>query len=100
MAYPYEPRDGITLPALASFAIQDLGHVMGYPASSTIGKARMASVIETRKSTLLDPNSDFFRDHRRTERIVTGVTQYQLQGMLAGWQFDACLGLACAKMKM
>lgn len=53
-----------------------------------------------RKPRLPDPNGDLVRDDRRTERIVSGVTQNQLQGMLAGWQFDARLGLACSKMKM
>src|SRR5882672_10283716 len=49
---------------------------------------------------LLDPDRDFIRNQRRVERIMLGIAEHELKGMFSGWQFDARLGLARAKMKM
>src|SRR3982074_1208982 len=49
---------------------------------------------------LLDPDSNFLRNHRRVERIVIGVAEHELKRMVAGWKFDTRLGLARPKMKM
>ena len=43
---------------------------------------------------------DLVRDHRRIEGVVLGVPQHQLQGVVAGREFDAGLGLARAEMQM
>ena len=59
--------------------------------------AKVASYVA---GDLLDPDGNFFRDDRRVERIMSGVAQYQLQGVLAGWKFNSGLGLARSKMKM
>jgi hypothetical protein len=49
---------------------------------------------------LLDVYRNFIRDDRRVERVVLGVAQHELKGMLTGRKFDARLGLARSKMEM
>jgi hypothetical protein len=58
------------------------------------------SCTAAKPNLLLDVYRNFIRDDRRVERVVLGVAQHELKGMLTGRKFDARLGLARSKMEM
>ena len=61
---------------------------------------RTESCAAAKPNLLLDVYRNFIRDDRRVERVVLGVAQHELKGMLTGRKFDARLGLARSKMEM
>src|SRR4051812_12739778 len=63
---------------------------------STLGLGRGC----LRRTDLTDSDHNLFGGDGRLERIMTGVSQNQLKGVLAGWEINAGLGLACAEMQV
>jgi hypothetical protein len=61
---------------------------------------RTDSCAAAKPNLLLDVYRNFIRDDRRVERVVLGVAQHELKGMLTGRKFDARLGLTRSKMEM
>ena len=60
----------------------------------------ISACAAAKPNRLLDVYRNFIRDNRRVERVVLGVAQHELKGMLTGRKFDARLGLARSKMEM
>src|SRR5271168_3042835 len=58
----------------------------------------LAEVAQRRHS--FHHNGDLLGYYRWVEWVVLGITEHQLQRVLAGWQFNTCFGLPRAEVKM
>jgi hypothetical protein len=70
--------------------------------SSNAGRALYNCLDSSRESkqVLFDQNCNFIRNQERIKRIVTAVTQHELECVFTGWKFDTRFRLPRSKMKM
>jgi hypothetical protein len=52
------------------------------------------------RQVLFDQNCNFIRNQQRIKRIVTAVSQHELERVFTGWKFDTRFRLPRSKMKM
>src|SRR6266702_5626720 len=74
--------------------------VLRIHAQHAVKRAEPYSPQADNPAILPNPDCNFFRNERRVERIMLRVAQHELEGVLAGRQIEACLGLTRSEMKM
>ena len=78
-------------------------HVRNAPLA-TVGQKKAAyrdgPLAEVAQRHSFHRNGDLLGYDRWVEWVVLGIAEHQLQRVLAGWQFNTCLSLPGAEMKM